>query len=63
MNNVVAKQYDPASNHTQVEAMILAPKEAKQIKLQRQIKFAKLEVHIENGEPTRMVNIRESIQL
>lgn len=41
----------------------LTEKERKQIGLQRRLKFAKYEVHIEDGQPVRMVNIRENIKL
>ena len=41
----------------------LTEKERKQIELQRRLKFAKYEVHIEEGQPVRMVNIRENIKL
>jgi len=43
--------------------IILTEKERKQIELQRKSKFAKYEVHIEEGQPVRMVNIRENIKL
>ena len=41
----------------------LTEKERKQIELQRKLKYAKYEVHIEDGQPVRMVNIRENIKL
>lgn len=43
--------------------LVLTEKERKQIELQRKLKFAKYEVHIEDGQPQRMVNIRENIKL
>jgi len=41
----------------------LTEKERKQIELQRLLRYAKYEVHIEDGQPVRMVNIRENIKL
>lgn len=41
----------------------LTEKERKQIEIQHKAGFAKYEVHIENGQPVRMVNIRENIKL
>jgi len=41
----------------------LTEKELKQIELQRKLKYAKYEVHIEDGQPARMIKIRESIKL
>ena len=43
--------------------LVLTKKESKQIELQRRLKFAKYEVHIEDGQPVRMVKIRENIKL
>ena len=41
----------------------LTEKEKKQIELQRKLNFGKYEVHIEEGQPVRMVNIKENIRL
>lgn len=59
VNNVLTKQ-SPVKDFI---VMPLTPKEAKQIETQRKVLFGKYEVQIEDGQPTRMVNIRESILL
>lgn len=41
----------------------LTDKELKQIELQRKMKYGKIEVHLENGQPVRIINIRENIKL
>ncbi len=41
----------------------LTEKEVKQIEFQRKLAFGKIEVHIQDSRPVRIVNIRESIQL
>jgi len=43
--------------------LVLTEKERKQIEFQRRLGFTKYEVHIEDGQPVRMVNIRENIKL
>ncbi len=49
------------SNHNDI--IKLTEKERKQIELQRKLNFGKYEVHIEAGQPVRMVNIKENIKL
>ena len=43
--------------------IILSEKEQKLINLLRRVKFGKVEVHIEDGQPVRVIRISENILL
>lgn len=45
------------------KGLVLTEKKRKQIEFQRQLRFAKYEIHIEEGQPVKMVNIKENIKL
>lgn len=53
----------PGKGVNLIKELVLTEKEIKQIELQRELKYAKYEVHIENGQPVRMVNIKQNIKL
>lgn len=59
VNDVAIKQSSPQD----MISMLLTPKEAKQIEIQRSMNNGKLEVHLEQGRPTRLVNLRDYLQL
>lgn len=41
----------------------LTEKERKLIKYQREVKWGKITVHIENGQPVRITDIKKNIKL